>query len=31
MSGGFLHAEDERSQTRHTFALHRITAAALEN
>lgn len=30
MSGGFLHAEDERSQTRHTFALHRITAAALD-
>jgi hypothetical protein len=30
MAGGFLHAEDERSQTRHTFALHRITAAALD-
>jgi hypothetical protein len=30
MGGGFLHAEDDRSQTRHTFALHRITAAALE-
>ena len=30
MGGGFLHAEDDRSQTRHTFALHRITAAALD-
>jgi hypothetical protein len=30
MGGGFLHAEDDRNQTRHTFALHRITAAALE-
>jgi hypothetical protein len=31
MGGGFLHAEDDRSQTRHTFALHRITAAALDS
>jgi hypothetical protein len=31
MGGGFLHAEDDRNQTRHTFALHRITAAALES
>ncbi len=30
MGGGFLHAEDDRNQTRHTFALHRITAAALD-
>jgi hypothetical protein len=30
MGGGFLHAEDDRAQTRHTFALHRITSAALE-
>ena len=30
MGGGFLHAEDDRNQTRHTFALHRITAAAIE-
>jgi hypothetical protein len=30
MGGGFLHAEDDRSQTRHTFALHRITSAALD-
>jgi hypothetical protein len=28
MGGGFLHAEDDRAQTRHTFALHRITSAA---
>ncbi|HEX5995784.1 MAG TPA: hypothetical protein VFY84_11640, partial [Jiangellales bacterium] len=31
MGGGFLHAEDDRNQTRHTFALHRITAAALDS
>jgi len=31
MGGGFLHAEDDRAQTRHTFALHRITSAALES
>jgi hypothetical protein len=30
MGGGFLHAEDDRNQTRHTFALHRITSAALD-
>jgi hypothetical protein len=30
MGGGFLHAEDDRTETRHTFALHRITAAALD-
>jgi hypothetical protein len=30
MGGGFLHADDDRNQTRHTFALHRITSAALD-
>ncbi|HEX6498061.1 MAG TPA: helicase C-terminal domain-containing protein [Micromonosporaceae bacterium] len=29
MGAGFLRAEDERSETVHTFALHRITAAQL--
>ncbi|MBT8226751.1 MAG: hypothetical protein HKP61_10410, partial [Dactylosporangium sp.] len=29
MGGGFLRAEDERAETIHTFALHRITAAAI--
>ncbi|MEP6697264.1 MAG: helicase-associated domain-containing protein [Pseudonocardiales bacterium] len=28
VGGGFLRAEDERTATLHTFALHRITAAA---
>jgi hypothetical protein len=27
IGGGFLRAEDERTETLHTFALHRITAA----
>lgn len=30
IGAGYLQAEDERSDTRHTFALHRITGAALE-
>lgn len=30
MGAGYLRAEDERSQTLHTFALHRITAAVPE-
>ena len=30
LSAGFLRAEDERSETLHTFALHRITAAVPE-
>jgi len=29
MGGGYLRAEDERTETLHTFALHRITAAVL--
>jgi hypothetical protein len=30
MSAGYLRAEDERTETLHTFALHRITAAVPE-
>ena len=30
IGGGYLRAEDERTETLHTFALHRITAAVLE-
>lgn len=30
MGAGYLRAEDERSDTLHTFALHRITAAVLD-
>jgi hypothetical protein len=30
VSGGYLRAEDERTETLHTFALHRITAAVPE-
>ena len=30
MGGGYLRAEDERTETVHTFALHRITGAELE-
>ncbi|WP_203836901.1 helicase-associated domain-containing protein [Winogradskya humida] len=30
LSAGYLRAEDERTETLHTFALHRITAAVLE-
>lgn len=30
MGGGYLRAEDERSETLHTFALHRITSARLD-
>jgi len=30
LSAGYLHADDERTETRHTFALHRITAAVPE-
>ncbi|MEU7904065.1 helicase-associated domain-containing protein [Actinoplanes sp. NPDC049118] len=30
MSAGYLRAEDERTETLHTFALHRITAAVVE-
>ena len=30
LGGGFLRAEDDRTETLHTFALHRITAAVLE-
>ncbi|MBN1172497.1 MAG: helicase-associated domain-containing protein [Micromonosporaceae bacterium] len=30
MGGGYLRAEDERTATIHTFALHRITAAAVD-
>jgi predicted DNA-binding transcriptional regulator YafY len=29
MGGGYLRAEDERTEMLHTFALHRITAAEL--
>jgi len=29
IGGGYLRAEDDRTETLHTFALHRITAAAL--
>ncbi len=31
MGGGYLRAEDERTEMLHTFALHRITAAAPED
>jgi hypothetical protein len=31
MGGGYLRAEDERNEMMHTFALHRITAAVLED
>ena len=31
MGGGYLRAEDERTGTVHTFALHRITAAAFDD
>ncbi|AGZ38706.1 helicase-associated domain-containing protein [Actinoplanes friuliensis] len=30
LSAGYLRAEDERTETLHTFALHRITAAVFE-
>lgn len=30
MSAGYLRAEDDRAETLHTFALHRITSAVLE-
>ncbi len=30
MGGGYLRAEDERTETMHTFALHRITSAVPE-
>jgi len=30
MGGGFLRAEDDRTETLHTFALHRITSAVPE-
>src|SRR5690606_15491640 len=31
IGAGYLRAEDERTDTLHTFALHRITAAALDD
>jgi hypothetical protein len=31
LSAGYLRAEDERTETLHTFALHRITAAVSED
>ncbi len=31
LSAGYLRAEDERTETLHTFALHRVTAAVLED
>ncbi|PWU43790.1 hypothetical protein DLJ46_29685, partial [Micromonospora globispora] len=31
MGAGYLRAEDERTEMLHTFALHRITAAVLED
>ncbi|GAB1644719.1 helicase-associated domain-containing protein [Krasilnikovia sp. MM14-A1259] len=31
LSAGYLRAEDERTETLHTFALHRITAAVAES
>jgi predicted DNA-binding transcriptional regulator YafY len=31
MGSGYLRAEDERTEMMHTFALHRITAAVLED
>jgi len=30
LGGGYLRAEDERTETLHTFALHRVTAAVVE-
>ena len=30
IGAGYLRAEDERTETLHTFALHRITAAVVE-
>ncbi len=30
LSAGYLRAEDERTETLHTFALHRVTAAVME-
>ncbi len=30
LGGGYLRAEDDRTETLHTFALHRITAAVLD-
>jgi hypothetical protein len=29
IGAGYLRAEDERTETLHTFALHRVTAAVL--
>jgi predicted DNA-binding transcriptional regulator YafY len=31
MGSGYLRAEDDRTDTLHTFALHRITGAELED
>lgn len=31
IGGGYLRAEDERTEMLHTFALHRITAAVLDD
>ncbi|HEU5107146.1 MAG TPA: hypothetical protein VFT95_01075, partial [Micromonosporaceae bacterium] len=31
IGGGYLRAEDERTEMLHTFALHRITAAVVED
>jgi predicted DNA-binding transcriptional regulator YafY len=31
MGAGYLRAEDDRTETLHTFALHRITSAALDD
>jgi hypothetical protein len=31
IGAGYLRAEDERTEMLHTFALHRITAAVLED
>lgn len=31
IGGGYLRAEDDRTETLHTFALHRITSAVTEN
>jgi hypothetical protein len=30
IGGGYLRAEDERTETLHTFALYRVTAAEVE-
>ena len=30
LGGGYLRAEDDRTETLHTFALHRITAAVVD-